>query len=257
MANALTAPDKANTQAQTGSSSGQTARIGIIGAMDVEVELLEKEMEKEGSVAQIQAAAKTCLAGTLGGLPVVVAQCDVGMVNAAMFTQMLIDRFDVRAIINTGVAGSLDASIDIGDIVVATDAVNHIMDVENLGYAPGQTPGLSSLSFTCDERLRKAAAETARSLNIPAHEGRIASGDRFVRDSSDKERIVQTFGASCCEMEGAAIAQVCQLNSIPCAIVRAISDKADGTDHIDYPTFEREAAHHCAALVTRVLQLLD
>lgn len=257
MADAPTTPEKASAQVPANSSSAQTARIGIIGAMDVEVELLEKAMEKEGSVTRIQAAAKTCLVGRLGNMPVAVAQCDVGMVNAAMFAQMLIDRAGVCAIVNTGVAGSLDASIDIGDIVVATDAVNHIMDVANLGYEPGQTPGLGSLSFACDERLRAAAAAAARDLNIPAHEGRIASGDRFVRDASDKERIAQTFDARCCEMEGAAIAQVCQLNSVPCAIVRAISDKADGTDHIDYPTFELTAAHRCAALVTRMLQLLD
>lgn len=233
--------------------SNTTARIGIIGAMDVEVELLEEAMEKEGVLSHAKAAAKECLVGTLSGVPVVVAQCDVGMVNAAMFAQMLIDRFNVRAIVNTGVAGSLDASIDIGEIVVATDAVNHIMDVGNLGYAPGQTPGLNSLSFPGDERLRTAALAAAGELGIAAREGRVASGDRFVRDAAEKARIASTFGASCCEMEGAAIAQVCWLNSIPFAIVRAISDKADGTDHIDYPTFEQQAARTSAALITRMM----
>ena len=233
-----------------------TARIGIIGAMNVEVELLEEVMKREGSVEHARMATKECLVGTLGGTLVVVAQCDVGMVNAAMFAQMLIDRFDVRAIVNTGVAGSLDASIDIGDIVVATDAVNHIMDVGNLGYEPGQTPGLSSLSFPGDERLRTVALAAADELGIVAREGRVASGDRFVRDADEKAHLANTFGASCCEMEGAAIAQVCWLNDVPFAIVRAISDKADGTDHIDYPTFELQAARTSAALITCMMQKL-
>ena len=232
-------------------------RIGIIGAMDVEVELLQSAMRSEGSVETKTAAAMKCTTGTLSGTPVVVAQCDVGMVNAAAFTQMLIDRFDVAGIVNTGVAGSLDATIDIGDIVVATDAVNHIMDVGNLGYAPGQTPGLDSLAFPADEQWRAAAMDAAAELGISACEGRVASGDRFVREETDKDRIRDTFDASCCEMEGAAIAQTCWLNHVPFAIVRAISDKADGTDYIDYPTFEAQAAKTCAELVVRMVGKLS
>ena len=231
-------------------------RIGIIGAMDVEVELLQDAMRAEGPVETKSIAAMECAAGTLSGVPVVVAQCDVGMVNAAAFTQMLIDRFDVAGIVNTGVAGSLDATIDIGDIVVATDAVNHIMDVGNLGYAPGQTPGLSALAFPADEK-RAAAMAAAAELGISACEGRVASGDRFVREEADKDRIRDTFDASCCEMEGAAIAQTCWLNHVPFAIVRAISDKADGTDYIDYPTFEAQAAKTCAELVVHMVGKLS
>ena len=204
--------------------------IGIIGAMDVEVELLKESMAAEGEVETSHTGQLSFFTGTLSGAPVVVAQCDVGMVNAAAHTQLLIDRFAVRGVVNTGVAGSLDASIDIGDIVVATDAVNHLMDVGNLGYAPGQTPGLPTLAFPADEALRRAAVDAAAELNIQTWEG-----------------------ASCCEMEGAAIAQVCWLNRVPFAIVRAISDKADGTDYIDYPTFEAQAARQCAALVTRMI----
>ena len=232
-------------------------RIGIIGAMDVEVELLQGVMRAEGPVETKSIAAMECAAGTLSGVPVVVAQCDVGMVNAAAFTQMLIDRFDVAGIVNTGVAGSLDATIDIGDIVVATDAVNHIMDVGNLGYAPGQTPGLSALAFPADEKWRAAAMAAASELGINACEGRVASGDRFVREEADKDRIRDTFDASCCEMEGAAIAQTCWLNHVPFAIVRAISDKADGTDYIDYPTFEAQAAKTCAELVVHMVGKLS
>lgn len=227
--------------------------IGIIGAMDVEVELLKESMAAEGAVETSHTGQLSFFTGTLSGAPVVVAQCDVGMVNAAAHTQLIIDRFAVRGVVNTGVAGSLDASIDIGDIVVATDAVNHLMDVGNLGYAPGQTPGLSTLAFPADETLRRAAVDAAAELDIQTWEGRVASGDVFVREDADKNRIADTFDASCCEMEGAAIAQVCWLNRVPFAIVRAISDKADGTDYIDYPTFEAQAARQCAALVTQMI----
>ena len=227
--------------------------IGIIGAMDVEVELLKESMAAEGAVKTSHTGQLSFFTGTLSGAPVVVAQCDVGMVNATAHTQLIIDRFAVRSVVNTGVAGSLDASIDIGDIVVATDAVNHLMDVGNLGYAPGQTPGLSTLAFPADETLRRAAVDAAAELNIQTWEGRVASGDVFVRENADKNRIADTFDASCCEMEGAAIAQVCWLNRVPFAIVRAISDKADGTDYIDYPTFEAQAARQCASLVTRMI----
>ena len=136
--------------------------IGIIGAMDVEVELLKESMAAEGAVETSRTGQLSFFTGTLSGAPVVVAQCDVGMVNAAAHTQLIIDRFAVRGVVNTGVAGSLDASIDIGDIVVATDAVNHLMDVGNLGYAPGQTPGLSTLAFPADEALRRSTSKPGK-----------------------------------------------------------------------------------------------
>ena len=175
------------------------------------------------------------------------------MVNAALCANTLINGFGATAVVNTGIGGSLDASIDIGDIVVAIDAVNHIMDVRNLCYQPGETPGLDTVAFPTDGSLRSEIMATAENLGIRARSGRVASGDRFVRDDAEKKRIVDTFGACCCEMEGAAIAQACYLAGIPCAIIRAISDKADGSASVDYPTFEAEAAHNSAALLAKVL----
>lgn len=236
--------------------SGKAAVIGIIGAMDVEVQLLKDECARNGQVQQRNIAGMDFTLGMIGRTPVVVAQCAVGMVNAAVCTQTLVSAFDPKAVINTGVAGSLDASIDIGDIVVATDAVNHVMDVCNLGYAPGQTPGLETLAFPCDDALCGAARNAAERLGLRVHDGRVASSDRFVRDEQDKKRIAGLFDARCCEMEGAAIAQACWLNGVPCSILRAISDKADGTDHIDYPVFEEQAARACAQLVIAMLQEL-
>lgn len=236
--------------------TGKNRPIGIIGAMDVEVQLLKEALAKGGAVSPERFAGMEFFCGEIAGVPVVVTQCDVGMVNAAVHAQVLIDRFTPRCVLNTGVGGSLDASIDIGDLVLATEAVNHVMDVCNLGYEPGQTPGLDVLAFPCDDDLRKTAAVAATEMGLRVHEGRIASGDRFVRDEEDKQRIIDLFKARCCEMEGAAIAQTCWLNGVPCGIMRAISDKADGTDHIDYPVFEEQAARTCAQLLVKLLPLL-
>ena len=221
--------------------------MGIIGAMDVEIALLREEMAKAGAVKITRIAGMEFNVGTIGKTTVIVVQCGVGMVNAATCAQVLVDRFGVSALLNTGIAGSLDASINIGDIVVADDAANHIMDVCNLGYAAGQTPGLDTLAFPCSPALSK-------SIGATAHTGRVASGDRFVRDNFEKLRITETFDAKCCEMEGAAIAQVAWANGVPCAIVRAISDKADGSSSMDYPTFEAQAARNSAALVIAMLK---
>ena len=232
-------------------------KIGIIGAMDVEVTLLKEHLASKGPLSSEKICSLEFFSGRVDASEVVVVQCGVGMVNAAVATQILCHHFCVDALINTGVAGSLDASIDIGDLVIATDAVNHVMDVCNLGYAPGQTPGFEQLSFPASQKLAVFAQEAADNLPIACHRGRVASGDRFVHTDEDKAFIRDTFNASCCEMEGAAIAQVAWLMSTPFVILRAISDKADGTDHIDYPTFEAKAARDCAQLVIAMLGLLD
>ena len=222
--------------------------------MDVEVALLKKQMQECGEVHTTAFSGMEFIEGVIGQTSVVVVKCGVGMVNAATCTQILIDRFGVGAVLNTGIAGSLDASINIGDIVVADDAVNHIMDVCNLGYAAGQTPGLDTLAFPCSPALSKSVVAAASAIGATVHTGRVASGDRFVRDNFEKQRITETFGAKCCEMEGAAIAQVAWANGVPCAIVRAISDKADGSSFMDYPTFEAQAARNSAALVIAMLE---
>ena len=228
--------------------------IGIIGAMDVEIELIREHMREVGAVKVTRIAGMEFNVGVIGATTVVLVRCGVGMVNAATCAQVLVDRFGVGALLNTGIAGSLDASINIGDIVVATDAVNHIMDVRNLGYAAGQTPGLDTLAFPTSPALSKAVIAAAGRIGATVHTGRVASGDRFVRDDFEKQRIVEDFGAKCCEMEGAAITQVAWANGVPAAIVRAISDKADGSSSMDYPTFEAQAARNSAALVIAMLK---
>ena len=225
-------------------------KLGIIGAMDIEVAALKERMENK-SVTTV--AGSDYCEGKLEGLDVVVVQCGVGKVNAALCTQILCDRFAVTHIVNTGIAGSLDAKLDIGDFVVSTDAVYHDMDATNFGYPMCQVPGMSVLSFPADPELMQAAYQAVEKEH-PGHVsmGRVATGDQFVADKALKERIIANTGALCTEMEGAAIAHTAWKNQIPFVILRAISDKADDSAQMDYPTFEAQAAQR-SALVTQSL----
>lgn len=231
-------------------------KLGIIGAMDVEVEHLRGKVVDP---TRVKVAGMAFDDGTIGGTPVTVVKCGVGKVDAAVCAQVLIERFGAEAIINTGVAGSLDARLNIGDVLVSTDAVHHDVDATNFGYAPGEVPSLGITFFPADERLRKAAEDAVRAVapDVACVEGRVASGDQFVRTQGEKDRIRTTFGASCVEMEGASIAQTAWLNDVPYVIVRAISDKADGTAEVEYPVFEAQAAERCAKIVNHMVAHLS
>ena len=222
-------------------------KLGIIGAMEQEVETLLGLLEEKTTTTHAGTAFHE---GLLDGKPVVIVQCGIGKVNAALCVQMLCDFYGVTHLVNTGIAGSLDAALDIGDLVISQDAMYHDVDVTNFGYVPGQMAGMPA-SFEADSALVDAAFAAAEAVN-PGHTrlGRVASGDQFVCDAGLKEKIIAVTGASCTEMEGAAIAQAAYRNGIPFVIIRAISDKADNSADMDYPTFERIAAHRCAA-VTR------
>ena len=221
-------------------------KLGIIGAMDVEVATLRENMMDK--TVRVVAGSAYC-EGKLDGLDVVVVQCGVGKVNAALCAQVLIDCFGVTHIVNTGIAGSLNAKLDIGDFVISRDAVYHDMDATNFGYPMCQVPGLSVLSFQADQMLVDAAFRAADQAH-PGHVtiGRVATGDQFVAEKTLKERIIVNTGAYCTEMEGAASAHTAWKNGIPFVIIRAISDKADDSAQMDYPTFEAAAAKRCAQL---------
>lgn len=225
--------------------------LGIIGAMDSEVAKLKELMT---DVTVTKAASMEFYEGKLSGADVVVVRAGVGKVNAACCTQTLIDKFSVSCVINTGIAGSLQAKIDIGDIVLATDAVEHDMDVAALGYAPGKIPDMDVESFAADEKLRQTAKESCEKVNPDIHvfEGRIVTGDQFISSKDKKEWLVQTFDGCCTEMEGAAIAHAAYLNQVPFLIVRAISDKADDSAQMDYPTFEAKAIEHSVRLIVEM-----
>ena len=229
--------------------------IGIIGAMEEEVVRLKEHM------TEVKVGTKPSMEfnrGRLNGKNVVVVRSGIGKVNAGICTQILADDYNVDAVINTGIAGSLKKEINIGDIVVSTDALQHDMDATNFGYPKGQIPRLAVLSFPADDKLIEAACDACREVNpeISVFKGRVVSGDQFVADKELKERIIHDFDGFCTEMEGAAIAQAAYLNRIPYLVIRAISDKADDSASMDYPTFEREAIEHCVKLVENMVKRL-
>lgn len=211
--------------------------LGIIGAMDEEVAMIKAQLTD----VQVETrAAMDFYKGKLEGKEVVVVRSGIGKVNAAMCTQILADIYGVTGVVNTGIAGSLKAEIDIGDIVLSSDAVQHDMDATGFGYEPGQIPRVETLAFKADEGLIHLAEECCSKVNPDIHTfvGRVVTGDQFISDKGKKKWLTDTFGGYCTEMEGAAIAQACYLNSIPFLIVRAISDKADDSATVDYPAFE-------------------
>ena len=225
-------------------------KLGIIGAMAIEIALLKENMPhaKTEVFADME-----FISGRLNGADAVVVQCGVGKVNAAMCAQILCDRFGVTHLVNTGIAGSLNAALDIGDLVISEDAMYHDFDCVHFGYEMGRVPGMDTTAFPADELLARRAFDAAQAVH-PDHvrRGRVASGDLFVADKAVKDAIIAKTGALCTEMEGAAIAHVAYRNSVPFVIIRAISDKADNSAEMDYPTFEEIAAERCAS-VTKLL----
>ena len=223
-------------------------KIGIIGAMEEEEEALRAKLEHPEKMTR---ASMDFYSGVLEGREAVIVRSGIGKVNAGICTQILADVFHVDAVINTGIAGSLAAQIDIGDIVVSTDTVQHDMDATGFGYDLGVIPRMETSCFEADKALVEAAVAACREAvpEIKVFTGRIVSGDQFVSDRETKDRIAKVFGGMCTEMEGAAIAQAAWLNRIPFVIIRAISDKADDSATMDYPAFERQAIAHSVALV--------
>ncbi len=230
-------------------------KIGIIGAMEIEVDTLKNDAIVTKTIKK--ARMEFCEA-KFADLDIVIVRSGVAKVNAALCVQILVDEFQVTHIINTGVAGSLDNRIDIGDLVVSDDACYHDVDATIFGYDLGEVPQLGQLNFEADSMLRDKAVEAVREAapDQQVFVGRVCSGDQFICDHAVKDKIIKEFHPLCVEMEGAAIAQACWLNQIPFVIIRAISDKADGSAVEDYPTFESKAARDCAALVEHVLRHL-
>lgn len=226
--------------------------LGIIGAMDEEVSKLKEKMT---GVEIKKKASMDFYRGKLMGKDVVVVRSGIGKVNAGICTQILVDEFCVDGVINTGIAGSLNADIDIGDIVLATDTVQHDVDATGFGYELGVIPRMETSTFIADEKLRSLAKECCERVNpdIQVFCGRVVSGDQFVSDKTKKQYILKNFKGCCTEMEGAAIAQAAYLNNIPFLIIRAISDKADDSATEDYPTFEAKAIEHSVKLVTELV----
>ena len=227
--------------------------LGIIGAMDSEVQELKNEMP-DAKITSV--AGMDFYEGHIHDKDVVVVKCGIGKVNAAICTQILADRYKVDSVINTGVAGSLNSDIDICDIVISKDAIEHDMDVTALGYERGVIPDMDNSVFHSDSRLIDVAVKSIEeaNLSVKVFTGRVVSGDQFISDKEKKKWLTDTFAGYCTEMEGAAIAQVCYFNHIPFLIVRAISDKADDSASMDYPTFEAQAIRHSVNLMAEMIR---
>lgn len=230
-------------------------RIGIIGAMEEEVSRLKEMMEQ---VTIRKKASMEFNLGILNGKEVVVVRSGIGKVNAGICTQILVDDFQVDAIINTGIAGSLKNEINIGDIVISTDALQHDVDAREFGYEPGQIPRMEVLAFKADSRLIEQAEASSHEVNpeVGVFKGRVVSGDQFIADRRVKESIIEKFQGYCTEMEGAAIAQAAYLNQVPFVVIRSISDKADDSASVDYPAFEKKAIENGVRLVSHMVACL-
>ena len=227
-------------------------KIGIIGAMDEELQTLKSA---SSGIRETKKAGMTFCEGKLDNTEAVIVKCGMGKVNAGICAQILIDTFHAEAVINTGVAGSLDRKLGIGDLVISIDAVQHDYDVSPIGFRRGEIPYTGLAAFPADEQLRKFAVTAVQKAapDAKAVEGRICSGDQFISSAARKADITAAFGGLCCEMEGGAIAQVCTINQVPFVIIRAISDAAEEESHVSFETFLETAAKRCAAVVREML----
>ena len=226
--------------------------IGILGAMQAEVDSLIREI---GACETKTVLGHTFYSGRIGRSDVVVARCGVGKVNAALCAQTMILTFGPEVIINTGVGGSLSPALDILDVAVATDAVQHDYDTSAIGEPNGALSinGGLVVNLPCDAAWRDRLIAAARAVSVKAVPARVASGDQFISRAEDKRRIVETFGAHVCEMEGAAIAQACFIAGVPCAILRAISDSTDGNHSMEFAEFMPRAVENSVKILLKLL----
>lgn len=225
--------------------------IGIIGAMDVEVNGLVARLENKNSEI---VSGITFYSGELLGKRVVIAKCGIGKVFAATCAEAMIIKYSPRLIINSGVGGALAKDLSTGDIVIADKLCQHDMDTSPIGDPVGLVSGINRIWFEADERATSILLDAAKELSLNARLGSIATGDRFVATKELKDEIVNNFAASACEMEGCAIAQVAFINNTPFVVVRAISDSADGEASMDYPTFLGIAAKNSTNLTLSLVE---
>lgn len=233
-------------------------KLGIIGAMDIEVETLKSALSdcKTTKVAEME-----FYEGKLSDKEVIVVKCGIGKVNAARCVQILADKFDVGTVVNTGIGGGIGDGLNVADIVVGDELVQHDFDVSGFGYAKGYMfsgDTDKATAYRCNEdlaeKLKKSALEHLNADRIKT--GRIATGDVFVSSADKKKEIKETFGALVCEMEGGAIAQSAVANGLEFVVVRAISDLADGSASESYEEFEKETAYLSAEIIKSFVKLL-
>lgn len=215
--------------------------IGIIGAMDIEVEGIKALLD---GVSEEKISNIAFVKGKLNGTDLVVAKCGVGKVFSALCAQTMIMSYKPDAVINIGVAGGISDTLAIGDIVVADSVVQHDMDTTPIGEPLGFLSELGLVKIPTDEKIRNGLLKAVEKVGINAVSGTIASGDQFISDNAKKQFIKDNFGAAACEMEGAAIGTVCCVNNVPFGVLRAISDGANSEAEMDFPTFAKMAAEN-------------
>ncbi len=225
--------------------------IGIIGAMEPEVNALIGLLDKKNCET---VSGVDYYSGEIYGKSVVIAKCGIGKVFAAICAEVMILKYSPALVVNTGVGGALASGLSTGDIVIADRLCQHDMDTSAIGDPVGLVSGINKVYFDADSKAVSALTSAAQSLGLNCKVGVIASGDKFIASREDKERIINAFGASACEMEGAAIAQVCFVNDTPFAVVRAISDSADGEATMDYPTFLPIAAANSTKMMLALVR---
>lgn len=226
-------------------------RIGIIGAMEIEVRVLKNLMDgaKIEKISGIE-----FYSGKINGADTVVAVAGVGKVNAAVCAEAMILRYSPSCLINVGVAGGLTNELKIGDIAVATAVVEHDMDTSPLGDDKGFITGINKVYMECDTRVSEMMYSAVKKLGINAVKGIIASGDQFIASDAQRMPIINNFNAIAAEMEGASIGHVCTMNAVPFAVLRAISDGADSGSHMDFPTFAKMAAENSVKIILEFLK---
>lgn len=225
-------------------------RIGIIGAMSEEVKGFKSEIEnlKEEKVGNL-----IFYIGEIKGKDIVLLETGIGKVNAAIGATLMIDRFKAEKIIFTGVAGGINEDLDLGDVVISTDLIQHDVDVTAFGEKLGMIPRMENSIFKADDKLIALAEEAGKKLKGKVIKGRILSGDQFIASPEKIEFLKKEFNGDCAEMEGAAVGHVCEMFKIPFVVVRTMSDKANSNAHTDYATFMRIAADNSITLVNEML----
>lgn len=223
--------------------------IGIIGAMDVEVNGIIADMTNT-TIEEL--SGMKFVSGELYGKSVVVCKCGIGKVFAGICAQTMIYKYNPTIIVNSGIAGALSEELSILDAVIATDVVQHDMDTSALGDPVGMISGINVINIHADNRVSDFLESTTKALHINVKRGIIASGDQFVADADKKRSIANTFGACACEMEGAAIGQVCYVNNVPFAILRTISDGKG--EAMDYFTFASIAANQAIKIIKKFIE---
>lgn len=224
--------------------------VGIIAAMKIEADLLASKMKdkKNENISGID-----FVSGKLGKENVVLAICGIGKVFAAICTQTMILCYHPDLIINTGVAGSLSLDLTVYNIAIAEAVVQHDMDTTPIGDPKGLISGINLVRIPSDQSISEHLLRISEENGIKCKKGIIATGDVFVATQSQKDAIVKEFGAIACEMEGGSVGHVCYVNHVPFAVIRAISDSADGDSGVDYPTFVQNAANRSAAILISFL----